>query len=467
MWIDRVELINIKSYGSSTTIDLAQGVNAIYGQNGAGKSTILEAIGLALFGQSSYKNQDQLINLRAKKGEIIITVIDSRDDRAYEVIRPLKGGTPYVYDPEVERQVASGVTDVLQWLRDCMGVEPNADLQALFKDAVGVSQGMLTASFLLNPAPRKNIFDPLLGVEDYEKVFANMRPVVRHVTSLQTENEKTQERLAGRLEDLSPLQNETRTLKDTIQAAELEYQRVSQELTELSQELDLLKQQQESIQELESEARTLGERREGMEAQLKAAGTALEQARQAQQKVEQCEADHQTYEQAEQEREDLEEKRKERDELQLQLGECQQALALAQQAVADFEKQLAAIAEAEARLIELKPLVEKQETLEQEHNNAEKAVADLKTAEQRVGEEEERLENLQNDLANVKAQIEKREETTQEIQRHQTRRSKFMNELEALDQKLGGLESQLGEVGQALQAAQDRLREYENLAKAA
>lgn len=57
MWINRVELQNIKSYGPPTTIELTAGVNAICGQNGAGKSTVLEAIGLALFGQSTYKNR--------------------------------------------------------------------------------------------------------------------------------------------------------------------------------------------------------------------------------------------------------------------------------------------------------------------------------------------------------------------------------------------------------------------------
>ena len=465
MWINRVELHNIKSYGHRTTIELAQGVNAICGQNGAGKTTILEAIGLALFSQSSYKNQDQLINLRAKRGEITITVIDSRDDRAYQVVRPLKGGSPYVYDPETNRQVASGVNDVQQWLRDCMGVEPTTELQALFENAIGVPQGMLTTSFLLTEANRRKVFDPLLGVEDYKRVWDNMLAVVNHVKDQRNENEKEQERRLGRLEELPQLKNDAQNFEDTIKDTDSQYHQATDKLAELSEKLTLMEQQQENIRQLEGQFQTLGERRKGLEAQLKAAETALDEARQAQKKVEQCAADYQAYEQAHQEREDLEEKRKKRDEIQSRLGKCQQALALVQQRLNDLERQLTDAAQAEAKLINLKPLVEKQEALEQEYRNAEKAVSDLRTTKERVSEEEKRLINLQNELADVQGQVRQREEKMQKVQELQKCSDELTVGLVALDQELNDLENQLDEVRQALQAAQDRLHKCENLQK--
>ncbi len=48
MRILSVELQNLRSYRQAT-VEFAPGVNAILGHNGAGKSTILSAIGLALF----------------------------------------------------------------------------------------------------------------------------------------------------------------------------------------------------------------------------------------------------------------------------------------------------------------------------------------------------------------------------------------------------------------------------------
>ena len=52
MHIAYIELQNVKSYEKSGRIEFAKGINAISGQNGAGKSTILEAIGFALSGLS-------------------------------------------------------------------------------------------------------------------------------------------------------------------------------------------------------------------------------------------------------------------------------------------------------------------------------------------------------------------------------------------------------------------------------
>ncbi|HUX88582.1 MAG TPA: ATP-binding protein, partial [Chloroflexota bacterium] len=58
MFIHEIRLENIKSYGSpAEVVRFERGVNAISGQNGAGKSTILEAIGCALFQYLPYKHQ--------------------------------------------------------------------------------------------------------------------------------------------------------------------------------------------------------------------------------------------------------------------------------------------------------------------------------------------------------------------------------------------------------------------------
>ena len=49
MRIERVELKNIKPF-VERSFDFADGVNVLCGMNGAGKSTVFEAIGYALFG---------------------------------------------------------------------------------------------------------------------------------------------------------------------------------------------------------------------------------------------------------------------------------------------------------------------------------------------------------------------------------------------------------------------------------
>src|ERR671933_463106 len=93
-----VELENLKSYGEPTTIELEAGVNALVGHNGAGKSTVLEAIGAALFNHLPYKHED-FVRKGAASGRIAVTLQSGLDERRYQVVR-IVGKNPawYVYD---------------------------------------------------------------------------------------------------------------------------------------------------------------------------------------------------------------------------------------------------------------------------------------------------------------------------------------------------------------------------------
>lgn len=88
--ITQVELRNVKSYRDSGPIGLVPGVNAITGPTGGGKSTILEAIGFALFGALPYA-QKRFLREGAKRGEIVVTFLDALDEREYQLVRPVGG----------------------------------------------------------------------------------------------------------------------------------------------------------------------------------------------------------------------------------------------------------------------------------------------------------------------------------------------------------------------------------------
>ena len=72
MLITSVELRNVKSYGDAA-IPFTEGTNAICGENGAGKSTILEAIGFALFDHLPYK-QDDFVRQGQKTATIAVSI---------------------------------------------------------------------------------------------------------------------------------------------------------------------------------------------------------------------------------------------------------------------------------------------------------------------------------------------------------------------------------------------------------
>ena len=165
MHIRSLILENVKSYADGT-ITFAQGTNAIVGHNGAGKSTILEAIGFALFDHLPYSQSD-FVREGAKTAIVTVSFVSSLDEREYQAIRRCGSSSSHViFDPALEQKICEGKADVLIFLRTHLGAEPTANLGDLFTNAVGVPQGTLTAAFLDSPARRKGIFDPLLRVEE-------------------------------------------------------------------------------------------------------------------------------------------------------------------------------------------------------------------------------------------------------------------------------------------------------------
>jgi DNA repair exonuclease SbcCD ATPase subunit len=466
MWISQVELEAIKSYGQHTKIELRQGVNAICGQNGAGKSTILEAIGYALFGNSAYK-QEQFINEKAKKGEIVIALVDSRDDRLYQVVRPIKGGIPYVYDPETDpkarRKLAEGSDGVQRWLCECMGVESAANLEALFENAIGVPQGLLAVPFLQTATNRKKVFDPLLGVEDYKKVWDNMLAVVNHVKELQANNREAKARYEGQLVDLPTHRSQLQELENIILAKETEQTQVTQKLIDLDQDLVALQKLQGSITDLANRYQTLIEQIKGLKKQLGEAETALAEAVQAGQLLEQREAGYQAYEEAQREQPQLEKKRQNRDKIQERLVKIEGKLALIQQTIEGLAQQLETAKTAEIQLIELAPLVEQQDKLERDRQQTEKMVAALKTAEERVTEEVKRLTDFNRQLVEIETQLTRRQLLTQEIEALQRQRGEQSKELVKLEESFKALGSQMADTRQSLKQARERKAEYQGI----
>jgi len=164
---------NIKSH-KSTVINFLPGINAITGDNGSGKSTILESIGAVLF-QSLPYNQRHFIRMGEKKGQIILDVDIGNKD--YRIIRNFGSNAEYYVEQDGDR-IAEQVEGVTTWLRHELKMDRGIELDRLFEDVIGVPQGMHTAHFLLPPASRKKIFDPILSIESYRNTHDKLLNVI-------------------------------------------------------------------------------------------------------------------------------------------------------------------------------------------------------------------------------------------------------------------------------------------------
>lgn len=86
MIINNIELYNYRKF-DKINLRFDKGINLIVGQNGTGKTTIIESIGVGLFGESfNNVNLNNIIKINSKNCWVKIHIINSK---SYEVIRKI------------------------------------------------------------------------------------------------------------------------------------------------------------------------------------------------------------------------------------------------------------------------------------------------------------------------------------------------------------------------------------------
>ena len=327
MQITRVDLENVKSYRQHS-VTFTEGTNAICGANGAGKSTLLEAIGFALFDALPY-TQEQFV----REGEKVATVtvhLEGSDGRSYQVVRKCGSYSQYyVYDPELDGKLVDGKGETTEWLYEFFGVEETGDLSALFQDAVGVPQGLLTAAFMDRPGNRKNTFNPLLRVDEYEKVWQALLGPRRRLEEWIADQENAIAGYEAEVKALPGWREKATDLDDGIATDQKRHAELEAELEDVAERKETLEEIKERLEALERQATRAEGEVKGIQGRLDDARAAVERAEAAQQVVQETEAGHQAYLEAQDKLGELEAQRQERDALKETLQEHTADLRLA------------------------------------------------------------------------------------------------------------------------------------------
>src|SRR6186713_2597915 len=249
MHISRIEIENIKSH-VSTTIEFSRGTTAITGENGAGKTTIIEAIAWVLFDLLEYKKED-FVRRGAKKGSVKLTFESGLDEREYVVFRDT-GSAYHVTDPRLQTRIAEKKEEVFRFLWQHLGLEPGTDLRTLFKQAIGVPQGTFTAIFLEGATERKTAFDRLLKVEEYRQAAERLRETSRFLDASVAGVRESIARAEGELSRAENIEEEHKTSTEQTKTLADELEVVGKTLAAKRELVTTLDQKERRISELQT-----------------------------------------------------------------------------------------------------------------------------------------------------------------------------------------------------------------------
>ncbi len=406
MHITKIELEDIKSH-TAATFEFERGTTAITGANGAGKTTIIEAVAWTLFDLLDYK-KDDFVRRGAKKGTVNVTFESSLDERQYRVYRDTGNGY-YVYDPQLKTRIADKKEEVARFLWAHLGVEAGTDLEALFRRAIGVPQGTFTAIFLETAAERKKAFDKLLKVEEYRQGAEKLRETARYIETQITAVREKIARAEGELARFETVEAEHKIYQDQVAELAENLEKLNAEVSEKSATVLQFDEIETKVNELKTVFEKLQTERIRCEVTLEQKQNELNQAKSATERIKLVEADYQKHIQATGKIKELERERVERDRLDREKSKIETARANVasdqKRWVENLEKALSAHREVES----LKPRVEEQERFEKQLNALQISLANAQAKEKLIKSLDEKINRLRDSYKANQTQIKEAE----------------------------------------------------------
>ncbi|WP_353258773.1 SMC family ATPase [Prochlorothrix hollandica] len=349
--------------------EFAPGVNAICGENGAGKTSILEAIAWVLFNSSGDYRKEELRRQGSSSTQVTVRLLSAADGRTYDVQRQSgksKADSYTIYDPQLNTKVEGihRLEDAEQWLRQHLGIANGSDLSKLFGDIIGIPQGTFTADFLKKPGDRRKVFDPILQVEEYKQTFQSSLGLEKYAQRAVETTAQALGLVEERLQDWDSLRHQEQQVAQAVAEGEAAVTALTAELDTAQRQWQGWKAQGDALQQIQQTLALLQQQQQQWEQTRSHQAQALDQAQTAADRWHGSRAGFEAYQQLTQSLHVLAGQRSQRDSLRQQgqeLGSKQQRLAVQ---TAQLQAQLAQISQLRQHLTQVEAQIPQQETLE-------------------------------------------------------------------------------------------------------
>ena len=258
--IHSIELIDFLAH-HDTKLDFSNDATVFVGQNGAGKSSIIDAITFSLFGAHTRKNNKSLIRRGANKS--LVKVDFSANGKNYRTVRQIdakgtltaqfleKNGEDFIPIAEGERkQFGESMTEEVEKV---LGI----NFEKL-KIASIVQQGELNSIIKAKPKEFKELLNTIIGIDRLDVAVESMKEVLKEFRKdIQTKHgfDDTQiELLENRMNEF---QNETTNSKPMMKKLEEEKQVRETKIIQIEQEVEKDSVKEIQLRELEDQKEEL------------------------------------------------------------------------------------------------------------------------------------------------------------------------------------------------------------------
>jgi len=198
MYLNRLFMHNFKKFRRAE-VEFQGGLTGIMGSNGAGKSTIVEAIAWSLYGsRASSIKKDFIRNSRAGEADSVEVKLSlSLGKRELEIYRAIKGKNmaPEAYLFLDGQRIATGTKEVDQRLEDILKISYQDFMKTFY-----ARQKDLDNLLKENVMGKREYLLKLLGLEDIKE------SALEEIKSDRSGLEEQRSRLAGALEEIGDVQ---------------------------------------------------------------------------------------------------------------------------------------------------------------------------------------------------------------------------------------------------------------------
>ena len=255
MKINKIELKNYRIH-KEYDVCFENGINLLLGNNGSGKSSVLEAIGLALFDSNVRGITKDIVSNGERNGSIKILFTGS-DEKEYEVERKFGNiSSVNLTCLDSSQKTWNSKDDVYRQIGKI--IEADITNDEYFESVICAKQNKFIDIFLKKPAERGNHFDKLFNIEIYNKLWLLINEQnEKKYSKEKSDKELIKKALAERQKNIKDLENEQEFFNKKIKMLTDEMIITEKDFVDKKSELDKSIRQKSEINAKENDYKNL------------------------------------------------------------------------------------------------------------------------------------------------------------------------------------------------------------------